>query len=91
MSILLMFLDALDAIYLSKVQREIMQHYQQQTIALGVIPRIGEKLILDVSTTAAYFEVVEVIHRKAIQGRFQVDLYLKACLPPMQSQSRSAT
>lgn len=82
MNVLLIFLDALEAAYLSEATKAIIKQYRNQTVALGVIPRMGEKLILEYSTKAAYFEVVEVVHRTAKQGRFQVDLYLKATLPP---------
>lgn len=88
MSILLLFLDALDAAYLSDAYRKVISQYQGKTIALAVIPRIGEKLILEVGTAAVYFEIADVIHRMAVQGRFQVDIYLKACLPPLQTNSR---
>ena len=83
MSILLLFLEALDAAYLSAAHRDVIQKYHNQIISLGVIPRIGEKLILEAGTKAAYFEVVDVTHRMAIQGRFQVDLHLRATLPPL--------
>jgi|GEM_PF-3839351 hypothetical protein len=83
MSILLLFLEALDAAYLSAAQRDIIQKYHNQIISLGVIPRVGEKLILEAGTKVAYFEVMDVIHRMAVQGRFQVDLHLRAALPPL--------
>ena len=83
MSILLLFLEALDVAYLSATHREIIQKYHNQVISLAVIPRIGEKLILESGTKAAYFEIVDVTHRMAVQGRFQVDIHLKASLPPM--------
>jgi hypothetical protein len=83
MSILLIFLEALEVAYLSATHREIIQKYHNQIISLGVIPRIGEKLILETGTKAAYFEVMDVTHRMAVQGRFQVDLHLRAVLPPL--------
>lgn len=83
MSILLLFIEALDVVYLSGTHREIIQKYHNQIISLAVIPRIGEKIILESGTKAAYFEVVDVIHRMAVQGRFQVDLHLRAAMPPL--------
>lgn len=84
MNIFLIFVDALEATYLSEAYREIIQKYDKRAIVLGTTPRQGEKLILESNTRAAYFEVVDVVHRTEKQGRFQVDLYLKATLPPFQ-------
>lgn len=84
MTIFLIFLDALDATYLSSVTRNIIQHYHKQTIALAVVPRVGEKVLLEQNTSVAYFEIADVVHRQAHQGHFQVDLYLKSALPPLR-------
>ncbi|NJL48263.1 MAG: hypothetical protein HC929_13250 [Leptolyngbyaceae cyanobacterium SM2_5_2] len=73
MSILLLFIEALEAVYLSAAHRDIIQKYHNQIISLGVIPRVGEKLILEAGTKAAYFEIVDVTHRmpcRALSGGF---------------------